>query len=256
MQASNTDPQLHKLNVSIDLRVVVAILVIIILAMVAMWRPWEPQGDDRTIAVTGQATLKATPDEFVFYPAYEFKNANKQIALADLSKKSDDIVSKLKSIGVPDSGIKVNSDGYESPIYRDNDRTPVYTLRITIRVSDKDLTQKVQDYLVTTTPTGSVSPQSQFSEGKRKELESKARDDATKDARAKAEQSAKNLGFGLGSVKSVNDGSGFNGPISFGRDSNLGTSAPVVSPAEQQKLSVQPGENELSYSVTVTYFVR
>lgn len=241
----------NSINVNLDFRVVAAILVLVVLAMLALWRPWESK-DDRTIAVTGQATVKATPDEFVFYPTYEFKNADKQAALASLTKKSDEIVAAVKNVGVADSAIKTNSDGYDTPIYKD-EKTPTYTLRVTITVGNKDLAQKVQDYLVDTSPSGAVTPQATFSDGKRKELESKARDDATKDARAKAEQSAKNLGFSLGDVKTVTDGSGFG----FGvmPVSRAGMDAVATAPATQ-KMTLQPGENDLSYSVSVTYFVR
>lgn len=242
----------NTISIQVDFRVVAAILLIIILAMFALWRPWEGGKDDRTVSVTGQATIKATPDEFVFYPTYEFKNADKQAALATLAKKSDEIVAAVKKLGVADNEIKTNSDGYDTPIYKD-DRTPTYTLRVTVTVGNKELAQKVQDYLVTTSPSGAVSPHAAFSDEKRKELESQARDQATKDARSKAEQSAKNLGFGLGSVKTVNDGAGFGIDVMpLGRGAMDATTS---SPATPQ-FALQPGENELSYSVSVTYFVR
>jgi uncharacterized protein YggE len=113
------------------------------------------------------------------------------------------------------------------------------------------LAQKVQDYLVTTTPTGSVSPQSMFSEAKRQELNNQARDEATKDARAKAEQSAQNLGFKLGKVKSITDGAGFDQIMPMDAVVSTGSAEASVS-----RLAVQPGESELSYSVTVIYYIR
>ena len=186
--------------------------------------------------------------------SYQFKNADKAAALAELTKKSDEIVKKLKDLGVPDSKIKTNSGGYDSPIYylEDDDKTtPTYTLSLTVTVTDKDVAQKVQDYLVTTSPLGAVSPQPNFSDAKRKELENKARDEATKEARQKADQSARNLGFAVGQVKQVTDGAGFGGIVYPTR----GLAADAVG-AEVQKLSIQPGENELSYTVTVVYYVR
>jgi uncharacterized protein YggE len=240
-------------SIQIDFRVVAAILLIVILAMFAVWRPWEGGGEDRTVSVTGQASLKAAPDEFVFYPTYEFKNADKQAALAAVTKKSGEVVAAVKNLGVADSGIKTNSDGYDTPLYKEDRNTPTYMLRITINVGNKELAQKVQDYLITTSPSGAVSPQATFSDAKRKELESKARDEATKDARSKAEQSAKNLGFGLGNVKTVSDGTGFGvGVMPAGRAT---MDAMATAPAIQQ-LTLQPGENELTYSVSVTYYVR
>jgi uncharacterized protein YggE len=250
MDTPSPSPQKNKMSLTFDFRLVIVALLLVIAGMFALWRPWEAQGGDRTIAVTGESTVKAAPDEFAFYPTYEFESADKQSAIDAMAKKSTEVVDKLKSLGVPDSGIKTNADGYDFPVYK-NDTTPTYSLRITATVNNKELAQKVQDYLVTTAPTGAVTPQATFSEAKRKEVESKARDEATKDARAKAEQSAKNLGFGLGAVKTVDDGAG------FGR--GIGAYDITTSDAQnarESQLVIQPGENELSYSVTVTYFVR
>lgn len=247
----------RKLNVSIDLRIVVVVLLVAIAGILAVWKPWNAAADsDRTVKVTGEATVKAEPDEYVFYPSYEFKNASKDAALAEVSKKSEEITAKLKALGVADSKIKTNSSGYDRyNYYRNSDDTTTYTLQLTVTVEAKDLAQKVQDYLVSTQPMGSVSPQASFSDAKRKQLESKARDDATKDARGKADQSARNLGFKVGKVKSIEDGTGFNQIFSTGRGASavaLDSGAETASP----KLDVQPGENEITYTVTVIYYVR
>lgn len=241
-------------NFSLDYRFIIGTLIVIIGIMLILWKPWEPQIDakTRTVEVTGQAKVTATPDEFVFTPAYEFKNDKKDAALAELSKKSDEVVKKLKELGVADNKIKTNSDGYDYPIYQGDDKTtPTYTLRLTVTVNDKDKAQKVQDYLVSTAPTGAVSPQATFSDAKRKELETKARDEATREARAKADQSAKNLGFKVGAVKSVNDGAGFGGVFPA-----IGRGSMELDIASDTKLNLQPGENDLNYSVTVVYFVK
>lgn len=239
----------NNLTLSLDYRLISALLLVIIVGMLAFWRPWEDaRAKDRTIEVSGQAKVTAMPDEFVFYPSYEFKNANKQVALGELTKKSTELVAKLKELGVADSKIKTNSDGGQDyPVYKDDLSVPAYTLRLTVTAGDKDLAQKVQDYLLTTSPSGAVSPQANFSDAKRKELEVKAREQATSEARAKAEQSAKNLGFRIGDVKTVTDGAGFG--VS---GSARGTAVDLVSP----QMAIQPGENDLYYSVTVVYFVR
>lgn len=242
-----------KMALTLDLRLVIVVLLLVIVGMFAMWQPWAPKGDDRTIQVTGQAKVTAEPDEFVFSPSYQFVNADKQAALAQVSAKSDEIVKKLKELGVKDSGIKTNSSGYDYPMYKSDDKTATYTLSLTVTVTKKDLAQKVQDYLVTTAPSGAVTPYANFSDGKRAELENQARDKATKDARAKAEQSAKNLGFSLAAVKTVDDGAGFGGimyPMARGSMELQATDSSV------KQLTIQPGENDLTYTVTVTYFVR
>jgi uncharacterized protein YggE len=244
---AQTNPHKSELRLSLDYRLLSVILVLIIVGMIGFWRPWEGV-PNRTIEVSGEAIVKAVPDEFVFYPNYEFTNADKDAALKELAAKSESVVAKLKELGVSDSQIKTNGAGGYDYTGREPE-SPSYTLSLTVTVSNQELAQRVQDYLVTTTPSGAVTPQAQFSRVKQDELERQARDEATKDARAKAEQSARNLGFSLGAVKSVTDGSGFGGiPFSTGR--GLAEDLAVT------KLTIQPGENELTYMVTVVYFVR
>ena len=237
----------------LDYRVVIGVLLVVIAAMLLMWRPWESRvdGNARTVSVTGQAKLAAAPDEYVFMPAYQFKNADRDTALAELSKKSDEVVKKLKDLGVADNKIKTNSDGYSYPVYgKDDTSTATYALRLTVTVSDKILAQKVQNYLLTTSPSGSVSPQYTFSDAKRAELESKARDEATKDARKKAEQSAQKLGFMIGEVKTVSDG------VNFGGYPGISGGTSGQDSASSTQLSLQPGENDLTYQVSVVYFLK
>lgn len=247
----SADKPKNKLSISFDLRIVVAILLVIIIAMVAIWRPWSAKTTgDRTITVSGEATVKAEPDEYVFYPSYQFKNADKDTALDELTKKSNTIVAELKKLGVEDSRIKTDSSGYgDYPVSGkpETNRT-TYTLSVTVTVGNKELAQKVQNYLVTTSPAGAVTPQPTFSDAKRKQLENQARDAATKDARAKADQSAENLGFKIGKVKQVSDGSGLGGvfPLSSGA---------ALEDSSRRQLTLQPGENDLNYSVTVIYYV-
>jgi uncharacterized protein YggE len=107
-----------KFYVTLDSRTIILLLLLVICAMLIIWKPWRqaPQNTDRTVQVSGEATVKAEPDEFVFSPSYDFKNTNKQAALNELSKKSDEIVSQLKSLGASDNQINTNADGYERGI--------------------------------------------------------------------------------------------------------------------------------------------
>ena len=257
MSPSDTAPQPRntRANFTMDYRFIIVLLLAVIVAMLLMWRPWSATAaDDRTVTVTGEAKLTAEPDEFVFTPTYQVKHTDKDVALSLIAKKSESIVTRLKELGVPDNKIKTNSSGHDGPVYypeRGSDESN-YSLSSTVTVGARDLAQKVQDYLVTTEPTGAVSPQASFSDAKRKELESRARDEATKDARSKADQSARTLGFKISKVKSVQDGAGFDGPYPMPGRGEIGTQALD----NRSKLNVQPGENDLHYSVTVVYFVR
>lgn len=262
MDSAAPTPQPTKngyIKISLNPKYICIVLLVVIVAMLALWRPWTTSVPDnsRVVKVTGQATVKAAPDQFIFYPTYEFKNPDKTAALTELTAKGDEVTKKIKELGVPDSGIKTNADGNSGLAYYNPEmRQAVYSLRLTITVGNKELAQKVQDYLLTTSPTGSVSPQAGFSDSKQKQLEQQARDEATKEARTKADQSARNLGFKLGKVKSLDDG-GFGGGScgSFGICTGANLSV-AEDTAKSSQLSVQPGENELNYSVTVEYYIK
>lgn len=245
-----------KIEISLDIKsLVIALLVLVIAVLLFAWRPWaSPEASDRTITATGQATQRAEPDEFIIHTTYEFKDPDFNTAFDALAKKSNEIVSHLTNeLKIDKKLIKSNADNYRRYNYMTaEDGQAIQTLDIAVTFVDKNDAQKIQDYLVTTKPIGSISPQASFSDMKRKELESKAHDEATKEARAKADQSARNLGFKIGKVKSVEDGSGFGGvyPMtSKALDLDAGS-------AERTKLEIQPGQEEITYSVTVTYFVR
>jgi uncharacterized protein len=243
----------QKLNFNVDLRIVSMLLLAVIAVMLLVWKPWASTGaTDRTVEVTGDAKLTAKPDEFAFYPMYQFTNADKNVALDELGKKSDEVIAKLKDLGVPENKIKTNSSGYDYPIATDlRADEATYTLQFTVTVPSLEDAQKVQDYLITTTPMGSVSPQATFSDKKRKELENQAREEATKDARKKVEQMADNLEFKIGKVKAINDGSGFGDVFPLSRGS-----ASMAAEDAKSSLNVQPGENDFNYSVTVTYYIK
>jgi uncharacterized protein YggE len=230
-------------------QIITVLLVIIIVVILFMWKPWEPniKASERTISVTGNATISSTPDEYNFSPNYMIVAADRQAAVNAVTAKADSVIKQLKSLGVEDRDLKTNSDGYS---YGGKSR---YTLSITIKVDDSKLAQKVQDYLLTTGPEGEVTPYVSFSKAKKEELQDKARSKAEKNARDKADQSARNLGFKVDAVKSVKDG-------------DLGTANPyrgdiavLASGASDQSatphLNLQPGQNDLSYSVKVVYYI-
>lgn len=245
-----------KFTLSLDLRLLVAVLLAIIFAMLLMWQPWNVSAEDsEVIKVTGETTLKAEPDEFTFTPRYSVTNSNKDTALQLITDKSEELVEEIIALGIDDSKIKTNVDGFQNrplPEQQGNEDY-VYNLTITVVSNSYDEAQKLQDYLATTGVEGSVTPMATFSEAKRKQLEDEARDQAVSDARRKAEQTAKNLGFKLHKVKSVEDGAGFDSVVPMIGNPEFRT---MDMSANSSNIQVMPGENELKYALTVTYYLR
>lgn len=247
----NTEQKRKSGSIRLDLRLLCGVLLLVIVALIMLWRPWNVRSNEneRTVKVTGETSIKAEADEFVFYPNYIFRDSDQQKSIDEANAKRDAIVAKLKELGVTEQQIKVDTYGYSTyPQTATLVEQSDYTLSLTVTIQSKDLANKVQEYINTTAPTGSVTPQAQFSKAKQKMLENQAREEATKDAKIKADLMASNLGFKVGGVKSVEEGAGFDGSY-WGKGGAYldatSSSSPILS-----------GLNEYTYSVSVEYFVR
>lgn len=243
------------INFSLNYKIISIVLVVLLILSIALWRPWVRDAENRVINVTGEATVTAEADEFIFYPNWMFTAATEQEGLTQVAAKSTEVVTKLKELGVPEQNIKVTSSGTDSiGMYypeREAGSDITYYLNIQVTTTSKEQAQTVQDYLITTAPTGSITPQGGFSDSKQKELESQARDEATKDARNKADQTAGNLGFKVGKVKTVSDLTPGYGVYPM-MDTAISSSVGVAS----DKIAVMPGTNDLNYTITVEYYIK
>lgn len=240
-----------KITLSLDFRVLSVILFVLLVGLTVYTKPWTRvlDAETRKITISGEATLKEEPDEYVFNPSWEKATQDEITALNDSAVKA------LKELGVEDGDIKNNASVYEDfkayPATEpgQSDQDLVRTLSITITVDNKELAQKVQDYLLTTDPQGTITPYAQFSTAKQKELEDKARTEAIADARKRAETTADGLEAKVGKVLEVSEGQG--GGCAYGLCAGVAMMAEDT--ATRSSLSVQPGEDEFTYTVQVMF---
>lgn len=244
---------MNALSIKVDFRFVSLLLLGVIIVMLVIWRPWQGL-DERTISVSGEAVLRAAPDEFIFYPTYQEKGKTSSEAIDKASKKGNAVVTKLKEIGVDASKIKTNvSSG--SDVYHDERKTTdeiTASYSITATVNDLELAKQVLAYLVTTNPLYGVSPQSTFSRETRNRLEIEARSQALAAAKKKAEQTATELSLKLGRVVSVSEPQ-WGGVIPLG-SSEKEMARPADTATTPPELLT--GEQEITYTVTVIYRIR
>lgn len=252
---------MNETTVRINFRYVSLVLLAVILGMLGLWRPWQGTGS-QTISMTGEASVKATPDEFSFSPTYQQSASTSVDAISAVSKTGNAVVAKLKELGIEEKAIKtsVNSTpDYSKPYIgipeRDPGTTPggyLATYSLTVIVNDKDLAQKTLDYLVTTSPLYGVSPQSTFRAETRAQLEAEARSKAVADAKSKAAQTAEELEVRVGRVVSVSEPS-WGGVIPMtatgSREIALDTAAPTTP-------VLLTGEETVTYSVVVVFRLR
>jgi uncharacterized protein len=239
-----------KLSLPLDLRVLCLVLLAVIVGMLIVWKPWQADtAGSRKITIRGEATVKAEPDQFQFSPAYE------RPTVEEISVLSEQMTAKLKEIGVAEKDIKVNANAYDKyvPAPRpEGGSTPTNYLSLRINAYDKAQAQKIQDYLVTTNPTGSITPYPTFSTEKRKSLEDEARGKALEDARKRAAQTAAGLDAKVGKVMEIKEGVNVGGVMPYLND------AVAMAPEARSSssLPVSPGENEYAYSVEVIFALR
>lgn len=234
----------------------VSLLIISNLAVLLLWKPWalSAADDSRSIKVSGEATVKAVPDEYLLNVSIQKNNQEEVNALGN------EVTAKLKQLGVAEKDIKIGSQAY---YYGDSgtsakvapdiiEPTDVNTLTVAVTLSSKELAQKVQDYLLTLKPMGQVSPSPVFSKAKEKQLKNQARTEALKDARGKAESAAAELRAKLGDVLKMEDSEQKDWPVPY----ISGAGPALDSGNSRESLPIQPGENELTYNVTVTFALR
>jgi len=244
-----------KLAVKLDLRLVCLLLLLIIGGMLAAWQPWNDSGKNssRKITITGQATIKAEPDQYQFSPYYE------RDTTAEVTALNDQIIKGLNNLGVSDAQIKNNVSKFNKPQFSPEvpggDQEKV-NLSLTITLPNKDLVQKVQDYLVTTNPNGSITPYPSFSTQQQKELTDRARGQAISDAKQRADKTASGLDARIGKVLEISEVQPGGGVFPYLTGNQSEPSIATDGGAAESSIAVQPGENEFSYSVKVTFALK
>lgn len=236
------------MTLKIDLRMICLALIVVIFGMLLAWKPWSGS-QQRTIEITGQAEIEAVPDQFVFYPYFERKDADQAKAKAELDEFGNQLLEDLEALGVDSDDIKLSSSAYDYSFRESDD--PTVNLQVTITVVSAELAQKVQDYLATTDAKGQLTPGADFSEAKRKELEAQVRQLAVDDAKQKASALAAQLEARVGKVISITDSQDFSPPWLYST-----SAAGAAEDIARQSLPVKPGKQTLTLSVSVTFALR
>jgi uncharacterized protein YggE len=235
----------NKFSLTIDLRILCVVLVLIIATMFALWRPWQDSGSNRRVTVTGTAKVTAEPDNYQFNPSYQ------KTTTEELNTQLNSVTTKLKELGVASKDITVQSSAYNNPQPLTTyvpDRQSTYAY-LTIKVTNKDLAQKVQDYIATTGAQGQLTSSPSFSDDKQKQLTDQAREKAIADARVQAGKTAKNLDAKLGKVIEIKDADDTsNGPINI--QNGLAAGANLDAKASTP---IYAGQQDVTFTVQVTF---
>lgn len=222
-------------------------LLVIAVGLLLWSTPWNAESEVRKISVSGIGTVNAVPDSYQFSPTYEETGTDTSALLAAMTTKATEVTDRLQELGVKEDDIALQSSSYDQS-WIDNGEDQTVSFYLTITVDNKELSQKVQDYLLTTNPSGAISPYPKFSDDKQKDLEKQAREKAIADARSKAETIAKETGARVGKVIVVEEGSYGGGIVTLesrGASADSSLSLPILT-----------GKQEVSVNVTVSFAIK
>lgn len=250
---------MQTISLKIDFRIISLVLGFIIVAMLFLWQPWSTWGQsERTISVTGEGSLQIEPDQFVFNPTYQKSAETKEDAQQQVTEQGNAVVATLKEMGVASQDIKTavsinqNYDRPVEPIAPDGKPTQsgyIATYTLTITVQDKQAAQSVLNYLSSTSPLYSLTPQSTLSTESRQKYELDARKKALAHAKKQAEVSASELNAHVGKVVTVSDLEQTGGVIPLFERVDTATSDSAASSSP----TLQTGQQEVTFSLKVVY---
>jgi uncharacterized protein YggE len=224
-----------------------------------LWRPFEPVKTQ--LSFSGEGKIAAKPDIAKISFAILTEGPSLADAQKDNTSRSNKVTEFLKSNGVSDKDVKtVSYNIYPQYSYpgpcplgiglpcRPNESPKIigYQIRHSLEVKVRDL-DKAGTVLEGIVSAGANEISNfQFAIDDEEKLKEEARALAIKEAKNKAKVLAKELGVRLGRIVAFSE-SGSPIPIFYGKTEAAGLGGGVSAP------QVQPGENEITVDVTITY---
>ncbi len=221
------------------------------------------RGPRLQIVVQGEGKVAAKPDVMKLTATVSTDNSSLIDAQKVNTERSNAVTDFLKKSGVAEKDVKtIGYNIYPQYFYPRpckilpclEDETPKiigYQIRNTIDITIRDIT-KAGDILSGVVEAGANEVSGlQFAIDEPDALKGEARNKAIDDARAKAKRLAESLGKRVGRIVAFNESGFFPGPIMFAAEAlgKGGGGGPVPAPAP----NIQPGENEITVNVSVTY---
>jgi len=212
----------------------------------------QQKGEPLVVTEEGKAT--AIPNMAKLTAGVDVSSSTLQTALTQSNQKSKSLTEAVKKHGVEEKDIKTLSyNVYPEYDYRmPSSQVTAYRVSTTYEIKIKDI-EKINDVLAAATSEGAniVSGISfEVDEDTKDKLLDEARAEAVKKARNKAESLARAAGVTLGKILTISESSGgIPTPIA------LREGVETV-PSDVSAPNIQPGEEEISVSVTISWEIR
>jgi uncharacterized protein len=227
---------------------IAALLVFGVAALAGIGRP-EPAGgaSDQSkagITVTGTGHVQTIPDEAEFSVGVTTKGQTAREALAANSARMRELIEALKGAGVAERDMQTQ-DVSVGANYEVDGKEGGYSARnsLSVRITDLDRAGAILDAASRAGANEGYGPS--LSRSDREGLEARALKDAVANARKRAEALADAAGVSLGDVTAISEQSLPDGPVF----------AMAERAAADSKVPIEPGREEITASVTVTFAI-
>lgn len=198
--------------------------------------------DSFQVTGEGKATLK--PDSATIRVGVVAKGQTAKAAQDQMNENINKVIEAIKALGIPESDIKTQNYNV-NPVYdySEGQKITNYSANtnITIKVKNVDLVNKIID--AATSNGANVVGGAEFENLDKTQAENEARSKAITDAKNKAQNIAKTAGFSLGRLIGYQEGF-------------VGEPRPLTMLAADSKTQIEPGTNEVTVTVTLSYEVR
>ena len=237
-------------------QVLVLIIVVVLTGLgISVWQPWK--NTNRTIQVTADGKIMAVPDVSKITASVDVTKPTANEAQVEATKKTSAIIDAVKALGIAEKDIQTESVS-TAAVYDYSEmkqKVSGYSGRSTITITVRKI-DDAQKVLSTVTASGADSvygPQLTFSDEKLIQIKEQAQVEAVKNAKNKAENLAQAGNAKIGKVVTISEADSSNGryyPVFKGA-----VSSSDVSSAQPSDV-IQPGENEITVTVTITFSLK
>ena len=194
----------------------------------------------------GTDSVKVKPDQAEVQVTATATEKTSAAALDEASKKLESVIGRMQQLGIPDEDLSTEP-AYTYQDYESKDWVANVTLKITV-----DDPAKAGDVLTAANAAGADSVSGPyFSVENQEGAYAEALKKAIDDARSKADAAAAQMGVTVTGIVSVDESPGAaQPPIAYAAAADAGGAA---EDAARSSVPVQPGDQEIFASVTVTF---
>jgi uncharacterized protein YggE len=204
-----------------------------------------PTMNDRVISVVGTGRVSVTPDIAKVFMGFQTRAATTEEAMAALTEKSNALITTLTAVGIPAEDLQTSGLSLWQVYGNDGTSVTGYEASTNVTVTIRDIERvgeivdAAQGFVGEGFTLGGISFESSDPEASMEE----ARVEAVENARVRAEQYAAAAGVEVGDVLRIVESGAVDVPMF----------RVAAADAEASGVAVEPGQQELTATVTVVF---